>query len=296
MKKFIPLLALCAGFSISLHSVAEPIPAEAPRTFGSMDERSTPESSILASKNGSFEDLSRPAALPNSQSTFFDSPVFKIDMRSPKKRGLLSQKTFTPPEDALRSSEAAAQIAAVMSDLEFSKRCSMFATRNGFGKWGNVVIDELLRGRGNALLEGTDDLRRACPRFDDLGAREKAYVWVKIFAAMASLESSCDPKVTFAGPDGEAYGLLQLHRDHEDSAATGCHKRDSYSPAASLRCGISIIDAQIVRTRQLFSRDTHFGVLRPQGDLVQTKAGARRVVYARTVVGALRELPICQRN
>jgi hypothetical protein len=207
-----------------------------------------------------------------------------------------NRKVFTPPPAALKTDDAAKQISAVMDDLNFNNVCAKFATKSGFGTWGNLVIDELMRGRSSKMLAGTDDLRQSCPAYDYLGAREKTYVWVKIFAAMAFMESSCDPSRSAQGPNGIAAGLLQLHEGSESDAAPGCNNNDSKSAVRSLKCGLSIVETQIARTGRLFSKDTHFGVLRVQGDLVKGKRGAKvRVQKYRLIVGALKELPFCRR-
>lgn len=210
------------------------------------------------------------------------------------------KKVFTPPAAAVQTTDAAAQIAAVMKDLDFSNRCDQFATEAGFGAWGRVIIEELVRGEGDSLLRGTDDLRRACPNYDYLGVREKSYVWVKIIASMTFLESSCNPRAGLEsvvnGPNGRAAGLLQLHKNKEHEYGPKCPKGASLSPSSTLKCAISMLDRQIEKTEALFSRATYWGVLRPQGDVVSTKRGKRRVVLAKTVVGGLRELPICQRK
>ncbi|CAN5653461.1 hypothetical protein BH10BDE1_BH10BDE1_26540 [soil metagenome] len=230
--------------------------------------------------------------MTNATTSFVNQPVVEI----PIPEIAIQKKTFTPPPEAAKSSSAAAQISAVMSDLDFSAKCSGFATAAGFGAWGKAIIQELADGNANSLLQGTDDLRRACPNYDFLTVPQKSHVWVNVFASMSFLESSCDPRKTAQGPNGTAAGLLQLHAGRENEAAPGCNKRDSKSPITSLRCAISIIETQVKRTSALFSRDTHFGVLRPQGDLVRTRTGLRRVVKARVVVGGLRELPDCQRK
>lgn len=210
---------------------------------------------------------------------------------------VVDRKSFTPPIEATSATNAAAQITAVMKDLQFGSKCSSFATSKGFGTWGKAVIKELVYGNANSLLQGTDDLRRACPNYDYLTIPEKSHVWVNVLASMSFLESSCDPNVVGKGPDGQAVGLLQLHAGQEHMAAPGCSRNDSRSAVTSLRCTIAIIETQIKRTSALFSRDTHFGVLRPQGDLVRTRTGAlKRIVKARVVVGAIKELPFCQRK
>lgn len=208
------------------------------------------------------------------------------------------KKVFTPPPKALASTDAAAQIKAVMNDLKFGNKCDAFATEKGFGTWGRTVVEEISNGKAPALIEGTEDLRRACPNYDYLGYREKSYVWVKILASMSFLESSCNPKANVPGikADRRAVGLLQLHGGSEQIYAEECKRGAARSPTETLRCGIQMLNDQVVRSDALFSRKSYWGVLRPQGDLVKTKKGKRRALLARVVVGSLKELPLCQRR
>ncbi len=227
----------------------------------------------------------------------FDDGTSDAKNSTPALPHVVQAKIFTPPLEALKSEDAAVQISAVMKDLNYAPTCSMFASSKGLGTWGKYIVDELVRGSGNSLIEGSDDLRKACPNYDYLGVREKSYVWVKIFAAMAHRESSCDPKASAPGPNGRAVGLFQLHQGAEQKYSKGCRRNDSGSVGGSLRCGIAMIDGQMQQKNQLFDPDTHFGVLRPQGDLVRMKNGRKqRVFLARLVIGGLKELPFCQRN
>ncbi len=208
-------------------------------------------------------------------------------------------KRFTPPPAAIATSDAAAQIKAVMDDLKFQGSCDKFADEKGFGPWGQAVIDSLKRGNGQALLEGTSDLRRACPNYENLGVEERSYVWVNIFATMAFKESSCDPTAEIPGIKKGRYarGILQLHKDSEHGYAEGCKRGDSRSPIKTLTCGISMLNDQIEKSGRLFYEKTYWGVLRPQGDLLKGKNGKkRRVVLTRLTIGGLKELPLCQRG
>lgn len=209
-------------------------------------------------------------------------------------------KRFTPPPKAIATSDAAVQIKAVMDDLKFKGVCDKFADEKGFGPWGHAVIDSLKRGNGEALLAGTNDLRRACPNYDNLGVEERSYVWVNVFATMAFKESSCRPAVERPGiKKGRfAKGILQLHKDSEQAYAEGCNRGDSRSAVKSLSCGIAILNKQIEKSDRLFYDDSHWGVLRPKGDLIRDpKTGKkRRVVLTRLIIGGLKELPLCQRG
>lgn len=326
MRKMPVAVGIVVGLSTALPVTFAGVPSETKPNYFSLEETEGPLVRSTASdpvgdwiernadrfglvieqkKKNLKSPLKVPPPMPSSPSEDVEQKlprsVVRIKSNEPEWLARARKKTFTPPPQALNSSDAAAQIAAVMSDLEFSDKCSKFATPSGFGAWGEVIVDELMRGRGAALMEGTDDLRRACPNYDRLGTREKTYVWVKVFASMSFLESSCEPtaglRTEVQGPNGSLAGLLQLHKDREGRYAGGCRNQDSLNPLKTLRCGISMLDRQIEKTSSLFSKASYWGVLRPQGDVVQTRTrGKRRVVLAKMIVGGLKELPFCQKN
>lgn len=242
------------------------------------------------------EPVTRPGSGPQAdfppEANTAGSPPRPVTLR-------VEPKKFTPPPKAIASADAAGQIKAVMDDLKFQGACDKFADENGFGPWGQAVIQSLKRGNGETLLAGTNDLRRACPNYANLGVEERSYVWVSIFATMAFKESSCDPSAEVPGIRQGRYarGILQLHRDSEQRYANGCRRGDSRNPTKSLSCGISMLNDQLEKSGRLFYERTYWGVLRPQGDLIQSASGKkRRVVLTRLTVGALSELPLCQRG
>ncbi len=290
----LPAIALVLTLSpLALAQEATPSSSSAP-----LDQAGKDAVSEWLENNGSLYNLfldpkpvviETPASAPKSVVNPNPKETFEAKSRT---------KPFIPPPEALNSNDAAAQIKAVMNDLKFGKSCDSFATEKGFGAWGRAVIEEISSGKAPALVGGTEDLRRACPNYDYLGFREKSYVWVKVLATMSFLESSCNPNADVPGIKAgrRAVGLLQLHGGSEQNYAEDCRRGASRSPRETLRCGIQMLNDQITRSGALFSRESYWGVLRPQGDLVKTHKGKRRALLARMVVGSLKELPLCQRK
>ena len=210
-------------------------------------------------------------------------------------------KQFTPPSGINSTIDPALQVAAVIEDLGYNARCSAFANEKGLGRLGQVVVNEMTNGQfehvGN-LLKGSDDLKRACPRYDTLNTNEKAHVYVMLLASMSFFESSCDPtsglKRRVQGPNGALGGLIQLHKGKENVYAPNCPRGASSKPETTLTCGLSMLNKQLERQDAIFSPRSYWDVLRPKKTFVKTKSGKRRQVQlARTVVGSLRELPLC---
>ena len=197
--------------------------------------------------------------------------------------------------------DPALQVAAVIDDLGYNDRCNGFADEKGLGRLGRVIVNEVTNGQyehvGN-LLKGSDDLKRACPRYDTLNTNEKAHVYVMLLASMSFFESSCDPtsglKRRVQGPNGALGGLIQLHKGKENVYAPNCPRGASNKPETTLTCGLSMLNKQLERQDAIFSPRSYWDVLRPKKTFVKTKSGKRRQVQlARTVVGSLRELPLC---
>lgn len=210
-------------------------------------------------------------------------------------------KQFAPPTGINSTMDPALQVAAVIDDLGYNERCNSFADKRGLGHLGRVIVNELTNGQyehvGN-LLNGSDDLKRACPRYDTLNTYEKAHVYVMLLASMSFFESSCDAtsglKRRVRGPNGALGGLIQLHKGKEDVYAPNCPRGASNKPETTLTCGLSMLNKQLDRQAAIFSPRSYWEVLRPKKTFVKTKSGKRRQVQlARTVVGSLRELPLC---
>lgn len=266
--------------------VAPARPAESKDVLGEWLEQNAEQFDL-------YMDEPKAASKPAGNEPFGSVPITPVRLQ-------VQKKTFTPPPAAIATSDAATQIKAVMDDFKFQGTCDQFATEKGFGTWGRTIIDALKRGHGEALLEGPEDIAAYCPNYKNLGVEERSYVWVNIFAMMAFKESTCRPDARRPGIAAGrwARGILQLHEDNEHIYSKSCRRGASRSPVDTLRCGIVMLNNQVQETGRLFYKRTHWGVLRPQGDLKRDpKTGlARRVDLTRLTKGSLKELPLCQRS
>lgn len=161
-------------------------------------------------------------------------------------------------------------------DHKVAEACSEFATPNGYGPWAKEVFKILNPQEFPNLFDGTSDLVSICPAFPQLGPEEKKIVFVAIMNVMTLGESTCgNGPHTAKGPNGTAAGILQLHRGKEASYESegrhghgpeiGCKNGDSEKPERSLYCGLHLLDMQFAGKGELFSRSSHWEVLRPQG-------------------------------
>lgn len=168
--------------------------------------------------------------------------------------------------------------------MNFANKCEGFADEEGLGKWGQTIVDELHRSRYEALYTGTQDLKEICPGFNSLNDNSKELVWVMIINAMVHLESSCDKTETARGPNGGLIGLLQLHVNKEHVYAKGCNRGDGRTASGTFRCGLAMLNRQLMNDETLFSRKSYWDVLRPQA----------RSQKFRKVQAAVRKLSVCK--
>jgi hypothetical protein len=183
------------------------------------------------------------------------------------------------------------ELADVISEMNFARSCSQMGTAQGYGSTGQVLARMLENGDLPNLMAGSADLRRACPRFANLNVEQKKLVWVTVFTAMAHLESSCNNASTAQGPNGRLRGLLQLHDGFEHRYAAGCRRGDATTATRNAACAARMLNGQLARADALFSRDSYWGVLRPQGE--PRPGGGRRIYKARVIIRAVGELSIC---
>ncbi len=198
---------------------------------------------------------------------------------------------FAKEDAEVRAPRGAAEIAEVIAEMNFARSCSQLGNPQGFGLTGQTLARMLANGDLPNLLAGSADLRRACPRYADMNLEQKQIVWVTVFTAMAHLESSCNNVRTAQGPNGRLRGLWQLHDGFEHRYAAGCRRGDSTTAARNAACAARMLDGQMARADALFSRDSYWGVLRPQGE--PRPGGGRRIYKARVIIRALGELSIC---
>lgn len=195
-----------------------------------------------------------------------------------------------PDADTLRDlrntmsiAASAEQISAVSDKMNWGDACDQFTSDDEFGKWGNMIMKELKSNATPSLMEGSDDLKKLCPGYKSLNLENRQNVWVLIINAMAFYESSCNKNVTAKGPNGKLIGLLQLHNGKEDVYAPNCKKGDGKTPAGTFRCGLSMLNSQLERGEDLFSRKSYWDVLRPQA---RSKKAAK-------IQRAIKSFPLC---
>lgn len=182
----------------------------------------------------------------------------------------------------------AKDISAIINRLQWAERCERFVSEEELGEWGRHVIKSLNRTSFPQLYKGSADLPKYCPHFNDMTDEEKDYVWLMTLTAMAFYESSCKPDASARGPNGTAFGLLQLHLGREQLYADGCEKNDSKKPTLNLSCGLSMLDKQLFKHNRLFSQKSYWDVLRPLNVQNRTNRKATGIAWS------LQLLPICE--
>lgn len=162
--------------------------------------------------------------------------------------------------------------------------CSKFASESGWGEWGQSIIKTLNSNEFPNLFEGSSDLRAACPAYNSLSESEKKSVWITIINTMAIGESTCGVNNHAQGPNGRLVGLLQLHVGREQAYDDGCKRGDGNRPETNMKCALHMIEGQMRRSGELFSRKSYWDVLRPQ---------ARSQKFQK-IKNAVRSLSICK--
>ncbi|MDG0817606.1 hypothetical protein [Bdellovibrio svalbardensis] len=194
-----------------------------------------------------------------------------------------TEKSARDLRNTLTAQATAEQISAISEKMNWGDACENFTYDDEFGKWATMIMKELKSNEAEALLRGSDDLLRLCPGYKSLKLEGRQNVWVLIFNAMAFYESTCDKDSKAKGPNGSLIGLLQLHRGKEQAYAPNCKKGDGNTPAGTFRCAISMLNSQLERGENLFSRKSYWDVLRPQ---------ARSKKYAK-IQKAIKSFPLC---
>jgi hypothetical protein len=152
----------------------------------------------------------------------------------------------------------------INSKFKWANSCEKFSTENSLGQWGKAIRSDFMTSDYEYLEKGPRDIMRICPTYTKMKKADKANFWVLVFNAMAHYESSCDASATAKGPNGSLKGLLQLHVGAEGKYAKSCENGDSKTPTDTFNCAFNMLNDQVRRDEDLFSRKSYWDVLRPQ--------------------------------
>lgn len=154
--------------------------------------------------------------------------------------------------------------------------------------WRKTVFNELSRKKYPLFFEpkAPSDLVKYCPNFYNLTDEEKKIIWLRVLDGMVFFESTCNPNAKARGPNGTAYGLLQLHAGREHDYQRSCRKNDSKNGPRSLTCGLNMIHEQLDQSNKVFFSGSYWEVLRPRGRSQRAKTIASHIWY----------YPLCQSN
>lgn len=152
--------------------------------------------------------------------------------------------------------------------------------------WRTTVLNELTPKKYPLFFEpkAQNDLVKFCPNFSNLAEDEKKIILLRIIDAMVFFESGCNVSASAKGPNGTAYGLLQLHLGREQDYERNCRKNDSRTSTRSLTCGLSMIHNQFDDSNKVFFSGSYWEVLRPKGRSQKAKTIASHIWY----------YPLCQ--
>jgi hypothetical protein len=151
--------------------------------------------------------------------------------------------------------------------------------------WRNLVLNELKPEKYPLFFEsdptkgGARDINKYCPNFSNLEVEEKKIILLRILDAMVFFESSCEVNAAAKGPNGEAFGILQLHLGREHDYARNCKKNDSKTADRSLICGMAVLHDQVQNENLFFSSASYWDVLRPRGPSRRAYTVASHIWY-----------------
>lgn len=185
--------------------------------------------------------------------------------------------------DSEMDMSAATDISQII-DKKYGSKCENFAGDGEVKKWGEIIEKEFDKDRHSALYDGPPDVRRFCPKYSQMNDEDKKGLWILIISAMTHYESTCITNESNRGPNGTAWGLLQLHRGKEASYSSGCRNGDAETAERTITCGMSMLNDQVLRSGIVFSRKSYWDVLRPQGE-------SRKSTRIQSVIG---QYPACK--
>lgn len=170
----------------------------------------------------------------------------------------------------------------------YCQEFSMAATDKN--NWRDHFLKEITPNKYPALFEdriaqgAATDLIKYCPNYPNLDDDQKKIILLRLVDGMAFFESSCKTTAKAKGPNGTAFGILQLHLGREQDYARYCKKYDARNPKNSLTCGLDMLEDQVQNNKRIFSSMSYWDVLRPRGS-------ARK---AYTIASHLWYYPLCQ--
>ncbi len=165
--------------------------------------------------------------------------------------------------------------------------CEEFSITPPAGRnWRDLVLADLDKSKFPLFFDppAQSDLLKYCPNFPNLTDDEKKIIWLRVVDGMVYFESSCETGASGAGPNGTAYGLLQLHLGREQDYARECRKNDSKNSSRSVSCGLAMVHEQLGENSKLFFEGSYWEVLRPRGHSQRAKQIASHIWY----------YPLCQ--
>lgn len=157
-------------------------------------------------------------------------------------------------------------VTQVSRAMNWANGCEKFVDSGSYGPWGKTIVDQLNTEKYQSLMDGSSDLKIICPGYDAMNTPEKQGLWVAIIASMAHFESSCrtNPE-KHKGPNGFLVGLMQLHQGKEKHYSRSCDNNDGKRPESSISCSLAMLRNEIDKDDELFSDDSYWDVLRPNG-------------------------------
>lgn len=147
--------------------------------------------------------------------------------------------------------------------------------------WRSVVLEEITENKYPQFLnpKSNSDLIKFCPNFMNLSNYEKKVIWLRIIDGIVYYESTCKPTARAHGPNGIAYGLMQLHLGREQDYQRYCNRYDSKTPGRTLICGLNMLHEQLDQYKDVFFSGSYWDVLRPKGVSRKAKSIASHLWY-----------------
>lgn len=158
-----------------------------------------------------------------------------------------------------------------INGTKLNDKCVIFMNKDQvLGELGQYIFNELMANSNEYQpMLTAKSLERYCPKYPKLNDRNKALIWTIIMTTVAHFESSCTITSKAKGPNGQAYGYYQLHKNKEfnyiDKNLDSCPKGSSTKGELSTKCAMAMLNRQLLKDNgNLFSKDSYWDVLRPK--------------------------------